>query len=63
MLEVHVFEGKNENEVMEKCLGSLMVTEDELYKREEKTEGSLFKSKKYKIKNKKTKKKKKNNKK
>lgn len=49
MLEVHVFEGKNKEEVIEKCLGSLMVTEDELYKREEQTEGSLFKSKKYKI--------------
>ena len=49
MLETHVFEGKNEEEVMERCLGTLMVTKDQLYMREETKEGSLFKAKKYKI--------------
>lgn len=47
MLELHVFEGKNKVDVLEECLGSLMVTENELYKKETEIEGSLFKSKKY----------------
>ena len=48
-MEIHVYEGKNLEELKEKALGELNASEEELYIRENEEVSGIFKSKKYKL--------------
>lgn len=50
MLQIHNFEGKSKEEVLEKALNSLEVTEEEIITDFTEVEAKLFKSKKYELK-------------
>ena len=47
MLTLYKYEGKTKEEILEKCLNELNLTENDLFIKESETEAKLFKSKKY----------------
>ncbi len=49
MLKIHSFEGKSKEELLERTLTNLEVTENEIFISYKETEGKLFKIKKYEI--------------
>ena len=48
-MEVYVFEGKNEEQVLEKALNNLNVTENDILVKKEKIKGGLFKAETFKF--------------
>ena len=48
-MEVYVYEGKKEEEVLTKALTDLNVTENDILLKKEKNKGGLFKSETYKL--------------
>ncbi len=48
-MEVYVFEGKNEEQVLEKALSNLNVTENDILVKKEKIKGGLFKAETFKF--------------